>query len=209
MIPEAFDELLNEFERECMKLERMDSSHGFDPTRPYQLQEVNLLRSRVRLAFRDALTGRWPQPETKRYRSALRCIAEADQGELSLREVMRIADDALDPETGHEHAWRPIESPDWTHLEMCKACKATRSAKTFLIQTIDTRSDIALWWRPNGAGYTSNLDEAGRFDERRARGQEKVREEDKAWPEDQVLPVAHRVVRTDRLAAVSEQEPEK
>lgn len=82
------------------------------------------------------------------------------------------------------------------HLEV--VAPAGRSL-AYLVQYVGTHYDTALWWRPNGAGYTSNVDEAGRFDEAKARGIEKIRGEEKAWPESEVLALAHRVVATRAL----------
>lgn len=53
----------------------------------------------------------------------------------------------------------------------------------FYIQ--DTRSYVGncpLWWRPDGNGYTTRIDDAGKFTELWARRQEEKRDTDKAWP---------------------------
>lgn len=42
--------------------------------------------------------------------------------------------------------------------------------------------DIVLWWRTGGAGYTSNLSEAGEFSEEEARRITGNRKTDKAVP---------------------------
>lgn len=57
----------------------------------------------------------------------------------------------------------------------------------------------AIWWRPDGAGYTTNLAEAGKYSEARARAQERVRGIDKAWPVDEVMRLAHPTVRATKL----------
>lgn len=69
----------------------------------------------------------------------------------------------------------------------------------YLIQYIGACGNEALWWRPEGAGYTTNVDEAGRFTEKRAKGQERVRDMDRAWPEDDVLALSHRSVDVGKL----------
>ena len=69
----------------------------------------------------------------------------------------------------------------------------------YLIQYIGACGNEALWWRPEGAGYTTNIDDAGRFTEKRAKGQERVRDLDKAWPEDVVLSLSHRSVDVGKL----------
>lgn len=73
----------------------------------------------------------------------------------------------------------------------------------YLIQCIGACGNEALWWRPEGAGYTTNVDEAGRFTEERAKAQEKVRDLDRAWPEDTILAVSHRSVNVGKLLALS------
>ncbi|WP_313171405.1 dATP/dGTP pyrophosphohydrolase domain-containing protein [Stenotrophomonas sp.] len=53
----------------------------------------------------------------------------------------------------------------------------------FYIQ--DTRSFVGncpMWWAPNGAGYVTRLDEAGRFTEQEAIRQNRSRETDVPWP---------------------------
>lgn len=74
----------------------------------------------------------------------------------------------------------------------------------YLIQYIGACGNEALWWRPKGAGYTTNVDEAGRFTEKRAKGQERVRGLDRAWPEDEVLAMSHRSVDIHKLHLLKE-----
>lgn len=59
--------------------------------------------------------------------------------------------------------------------------------RLFYIQ--DSRSycgNSALWWRPNGGGYTTNLNEAWRVGRERAESICRCRDTDKMWPCDQV-----------------------
>jgi hypothetical protein len=44
--------------------------------------------------------------------------------------------------------------------------------------------DAVVWWGPDGNGYTTDLDEAGLYEEERARSIEKSRDTDKAIPEE-------------------------
>lgn len=39
----------------------------------------------------------------------------------------------------------------------------------FYIENIQHRGDCAVWWRPDGKGYTRNLDEAWKVDEEQAK----------------------------------------
>lgn len=43
-----------------------------------------------------------------------------------------------------------------------------------------------LWWRAEGAGYTSNIDEAGTFSRERAYGQHAERHTDRPWRKDYI-----------------------
>lgn len=53
----------------------------------------------------------------------------------------------------------------------------------FYIQ--DSRSftgNSVMWWRPNGQGYTSNLDDAWKVEKTRAESICRCRSTDKMWP---------------------------
>jgi hypothetical protein len=68
----------------------------------------------------------------------------------------------------------------------------------FYIQ--DSRSYVgndALWWRPNGQGYTTNLNEAWRVDKERAESIARTRPTDKMWPCDRVDELAEAHLRFD------------
>lgn len=58
--------------------------------------------------------------------------------------------------------------------------------------------NCALWWCHEGAGYTTELDEAGKFSGAFARS---LRDTDVPWPVRVVESAAVRHVRTDRLRA--------
>lgn len=61
----------------------------------------------------------------------------------------------------------------------------------------DSRSgvgDCAVWWRPNGYGYTCNMDEAGRFTETEARRIACGRDSDRVFALADVTPLAARHV---------------
>jgi hypothetical protein len=66
----------------------------------------------------------------------------------------------------------------------------------------DTRNCVgnaALWWGPDGGGYTTDIDEAGQFEEGRARSIERNRSTDKPIPVHVALSAASRVVDVSRL----------
>lgn len=72
--------------------------------------------------------------------------------------------------------------------------------RLFYIQ--DTRQVVGncvLWWGPDRAGYTTELDKAGLYEEDEARSIERLRGTDKAWPKDQIDKVAVRHVRGEHL----------
>jgi hypothetical protein len=65
----------------------------------------------------------------------------------------------------------------------------------FYVQhTQNFAGDYMLWWRPNGCGYTFNLDEAGLYTEAEARRIEAMRGQEKAWSQDEVMPGIQRAV---------------
>lgn len=41
---------------------------------------------------------------------------------------------------------------------------------TFVILSLKYTRDLWVWWGPNNCGYTSNLDDAGRYTEEQVRG---------------------------------------
>jgi len=49
-----------------------------------------------------------------------------------------------------------------------------------------------MWWRPNGNGYTSDLDAAWKVDEAKAKQICRCRETDKMWPCDEIDRLAQR-----------------
>jgi hypothetical protein len=66
----------------------------------------------------------------------------------------------------------------------------------------DTRSVVgncALWWRPDGAGYTTQLEEAGTWGEAEARRMELARETDRAVPVEVARAASVTHVRVERL----------
>lgn len=65
MTPEAFDKLVDDFGRKCAKVGQSDPALCFDPFRPHMVEEMNDLRTQVKQAFRDALSGRWPVSEKR------------------------------------------------------------------------------------------------------------------------------------------------
>jgi hypothetical protein len=59
---------------------------------------------------------------------------------------------------------------------------AAVAAGAFLILCQERRGDLALWWRPNSAGYTVNLSEAGLYCEEEARNITRLRGTDYPIP---------------------------
>lgn len=75
-------------------------------------------------------------------------------------------------------------------------------SKTYFIQ--DTRSYVGnsvLWWRADGKGYTTDLEDAWEVDEDKACRIERNRETDKAWPADVARAAARTHVDVQRLPA--------
>jgi hypothetical protein len=63
-------------------------------------------------------------------------------------------------------------------------------------------SDYALFWRPNEAGYTRQLDRAGRYSEERAKSICRMRGEEFMLPCEDVDSLAVRVADWDQLIAL-------
>lgn len=83
--------------------------------------------------------------------------------------------------------------------------------RMFYIQ--DTRQFVGncpMWWGPNGSGYVTRLDEAGRYTEQEAVKQNRCRETDIPWPCAEIEAIARRTVdfqhmrpRAERLAELA------
>ncbi|HHA2975152.1 TPA: hypothetical protein ACOFD8_002518 [Stenotrophomonas maltophilia] len=87
----------------------------------------------------------------------------------------------------------------------------TAQANLFYIQ--DTRQVVGncpMWWGPNGSGYVTRLDEAGRYTEQEAIRQNRTRETDIPWPCSEIDALARPMVdcqhmrpRAERLAELA------
>ncbi len=87
----------------------------------------------------------------------------------------------------------------------------TAQANLFYIQ--DTRQFVGncpMWWGPNGSGYVTRLDEAGRYTEQEAIRQNRTRETDIPWPCSEIDALARQTVdcqhmrpRAERLAELA------
>lgn len=92
-------------------------------------------------------------------------------------------------------------------ITVCLAGWTTRSRDAvvpqkplFLIQRAGHYvGNSVLWWRPNGRGYTSSIEEAGRYSQEEAQAFT-GHTSDVAWPEDVILRVAKRHVDMQDLA---------
>lgn len=74
---------------------------------------------------------------------------------------------------------------------------------------LDVRTIVgncALWWRPNGQGYTTDLNEAGLYSEAHARAH---RETDVAVPEEMARACSQVHVRVEQLREMLDQAGEK
>jgi len=73
----------------------------------------------------------------------------------------------------------------------------------YFIQAEGCVGNDALWWRPNRAGYTTHVGEAGLYTEEEARSIERIRGTDKAWPMDQMQALCHHAVDVNKLRALT------
>ncbi len=78
--------------------------------------------------------------------------------------------------------------------DFCANFAAPRPVEKFYILCQSFSGDLALWWRAERRGYTSRLDEAGKYDEPEARSIERIRGTDRAISCETVDAVAVRVV---------------
>jgi hypothetical protein len=61
----------------------------------------------------------------------------------------------------------------------------------------DTRiyvGNCVLWWGPDNRGYTTNINEAGRYTEERAMAQQRSRPSDKPWKCSDILPLVRATI---------------
>lgn len=77
------------------------------------------------------------------------------------------------------------------------------SESRFYIQNQGCCGNCCFWWKPDGRGYTSNLDEAGKYDEKTAVSIERGRPGlDKAWPVELIDGLAVRHVDIQKMMSV-------
>lgn len=71
----------------------------------------------------------------------------------------------------------------------------------YLIRCVDVagQQELVLWWRPNRIGYTTSLDEAGRYTREEAEAQARARNCDFAVPLSKAMGLAQHVVRLEQL----------
>ena len=69
----------------------------------------------------------------------------------------------------------------------------------YYIQFAGEPGDLVLWWKPEGAGYTIDLDAAGVFDEKRIK--HLPRPTDIPWPTEVAREASVVVVMRDKLPA--------
>ena len=73
----------------------------------------------------------------------------------------------------------------------------------YYIRAYGPVGNTVLWWRSGGHGYTTDLKDAGIFDENFALNQQKERPDiDEAWPVEQVVPLAKLQVDIQDLRAL-------
>lgn len=75
-----------------------------------------------------------------------------------------------------------------------------RQAEPYLIRCIDQagQQEMALWWRPERRGYTTSIDEAGRYTREEAEAQARARDIDFAVPLSMARALASAVVRAEK-----------
>jgi hypothetical protein len=79
-------------------------------------------------------------------------------------------------------------------------------SKFYILDTRTIVGNEALWWRPDSAGYTTNLDEAGQYTEEQTKG---LRPTDIPVPVEKAQKLAHRSVNADLLATHGYKKPKE
>ncbi|MGS7841806.1 hypothetical protein [Stenotrophomonas forensis] len=161
----------------------------------------------------EAITSRQPVGEpitveavatVRRNGDGDRCIDWLTEGgiaDMEVGDVLMVSDRAITDEdgSGEVYAAPPAQAVDLGQEPM------------FYIQ--DTRQFVGncpMWWGPNGSGYVTRLDEAGRYTEQEAIRQSRTRETDIPWPCTEIDALARKTVdcqhmrpRAERLAELA------
>jgi len=77
------------------------------------------------------------------------------------------------------------------------------SGKFYILDVRSIVGNCALWWRPNGHGYTCDLNDAGLYDEEEAK--KRHRYTDVAVPEEMARACSQVHVRVERLREMLDQ----
>lgn len=110
----------------------------------------------------------------------------------ALDQALGDTDPFLDPDMTDEEV-RDEEPLFWAaqklsaEIQRLEKLHSARDGKYFIQCAESWSGNSALWWRPNGHGYTTNLNEAGQYDAADAHSIERIRGIDKAWPVDLVM----------------------
>lgn len=83
-----------------------------------------------------------------------------------------------------------------------RSVSATTPDEPYLIRNL-VGGEMALWWKPERAGYTANVDKAGRYTREEAEAQARARNTDEAWPLSKALALASRYVPNETITAAS------
>lgn len=84
-----------------------------------------------------------------------------------------------------------------------ESAKVEREGMFFYIQNVGFQGNCIKFWRPNGHGYTCNLDEAWKVTEAEAQNICHSRpKEDIPWPAEKVDRFAHRHLDVEALRAI-------
>ncbi len=124
---------------------------------------------------------------------------------------MRVPADLTDPDLVLADVLTLLDALDPHCTDSAKG--GSEAQPMFYIQ--DTRSFVGncpMWWGPDGRGYVTRLDEAGRYTEEEAIRQNQARDTDIPWPCDEIDKLARPTVdfqhmrpRSERLAELAAQ----
>lgn len=105
---------------------------------------------------------------------------------------------------------RPYSVPAYLHAPAAQAVDLAQEPMFYIQDTRQFVGNCPVWWAPNGGGYVTRLDEAGRYTEQEAVKKNRTRDTDIPWPCAEIDAIARPTVdfqhmrpRAERLAELA------
>lgn len=93
-------------------------------------------------------------------------------------------------------------------LSLGDTAEPAKPRRYYIQDTRQIVGNCALFWCPDGKGYTMQIEEAGLYSEREALAQERSRGTDRAWPEDLLRSAFVTHGRVERMSDLKERRAE-